>query len=176
MGFARIRPRPRSTERSTGVSGEPAAPVDRGSTDATIFEALAGPTGDPTAEPFGRRRSIGRRSMEGRRATGAMADLIFRTVGRRFWPAADVTMRRFAFTGRPSLPAALPLELLGGEHRALAADPLRRALRVHHDAAETRADSATHVLLHRDLEEGLSSRLRRSGGEWPPGAPLPTQR
>ena len=66
-----------------------------------------------------------------------------------------VTARRLAFI--PPSPGVLPGDLLGGEDRAFAADPLWDARRAHHHAPEACSDGAAHVLLHRDLEEGLAA-------------------
>src|SRR5712672_1281815 len=85
--------------------------------------------------------------------------------------------RRRPLTTRPQplgrSPPCLPVDLVRGEHGSFAADALRRAGARHDDAAETRANSAAHVLLHRHLEERLPTGGRRSGRIDLAGATLP---
>ena len=91
-----------------------------------------------------------------------------------------VTTRRFAFIaarrGRPRARAGrpFPVDLLGREDGALAADPLR-AVDAPDDAAEAGPDGAAHVLLHGDLEEGLATRLGRTRSHGLPRPALPAE-
>src|SRR5260221_5513201 len=127
-----MNPRPRSTLRSTSFGG--------------IARRGAVPPAPPVA------RMAPGAAVERRRAEGTGAGP---AAGER--PRGAIA-RRLGFIGRPTRsPAALPRDLVGRKDRALTADALWRPGRAHDHAAEAGPHRATHVLLHRDLQERLSA-------------------
>ena len=114
---------------------------------------------------------VERRGPAGARAA-RIAGLIRRTVGRRFVGAPGRRSSRPPLRlHQPPSQSSSSEAKTGPSRQTRCGVPGGR----HDDAAEARADRAAHVLLHRDLEECLPPRLRRAGGDRPPGAALPAQ-
>ena len=165
-GSRGARPRPRSTDRSTAVSGS----------TGVAGAAANGGRGAWRARQAQARTAVARRAGVGRirsahEWTDGGLDLAHGGPAlRRCLGAAEVTTRRLAFTSRFSQSSSSDANT-GPSRQTRCGVPGGR----HHHAAEACAHGATHVLLHRHLQERLAPRLRGAGGDRPPSAALPTQ-